>query len=196
MSIKQRLRPLVVPWCVAPSTPFLTLHSSENDDETYIHFVAFNKLLAPASSYNSGQSVVVSEMPSDFREISPGESGCYQLMRAYFRHVLWTRMSPSFSESEVIEEGAYDWSLVRGEMWQSKEIDQLFADYTQKWRETGLCPEPGIYEVEHSEWIASLRPPKHASAPRRHFLVAGHDCYAEIIAKEIFVKAGQVLEGW
>jgi hypothetical protein len=59
------------------------------------------------------------------------------------------------------------------------------ADYLgwriQRWRETGHCPDPGLYVAVKSAWLAVL--PNFFRRGFRHYVVDGRDGYVELIAR-------------
>ena len=78
-----------------------------------------------------------------------------------------------------MREADYDWSDVP--------LLSLGSEYVEsrrrrreKWRETGLCPDPNAYEVVGSPWLAEHGHPidrtLEGSKPFRHYLILGHDC--------------------
>jgi len=50
----------------------------------------------------------------------------------------------------------------------------------RNWCDTGICPDPGFYVATESDWLRSATM-KYGYAPK-HFILAGRDCYMEIIA--------------
>jgi len=200
---KQLLKPLHVPWMVSPSTPFLVMHFSESggddgDFPSYVEFIAYNRLFKEElAEGTSGRYVqVVSPPPLGFFRSIDGESaGAYQLVRLQFSCASQARVLPSFSDSQVIEESAYDWSLVTGAWDGQEDIRDWLKRGNEDWRETGLSPNPGAYEVERSHWLQKSGPSTDDDQ-WHHYLVVGHDCYAEVIAQGIRIIYGQVLENW
>lgn len=179
-SVQGRLVPLEVPWQISPSTSFLRLHASEcpQDDPVRIVFIAYlgleNNRMLPQSKEQVAQRV-----PPTTEAISSGAGYCE--VRVTFDTGLWCRMSPACSDSETIRENAYDWSQVKCTWDGEQDIDEWLYAFKKLWRETGMCPDPRIYQVEDSEWLRSIG--SCLGTEWKHYLVVGHDNYVEVIAK-------------
>ncbi len=50
----------------------------------------------------------------------------------------------------------------------------------ERWRQSGRCPDPRMYEVVGSHWIEALGKVAHGLT---HFIIVGHDSFIEVIAK-------------
>lgn len=198
--VKPHLIPLEVPWMVSPSTPFLELHSPHADGSpaTYAQFVAYNKLLDTVTSEATGRSVSIVYGVPEFRPVPLSERGAYQLIRLHFVNALNAKETPSFSDSQVIEELAYDWSQVPG-TWHGEDIFEYLKNFDAIWAATGLCGDPRVYEVTTSndaeELLSSVANTSKPPTGKR-FLILGHDSFVEIVAEGVEVQYGQVLAGW
>ena len=199
-TFKPRLIPLEVPWMVSPSTPFLKLHSPQTDRSmgTYVQFVAYNRLLDSDSAAATGKCVSIMDSLARFRPAASFERGAYQLVRLHFVNAVNSRMTPSFSDSQVIEESAYDWSNVPG-AWQGEDIFAHLRKADAIWATTRICGDPGVYEVTTGDHVDET-PSSVASTSKRpttkRFLILGHDSFVEIVAERVEVQYGQVLVGW
>lgn len=195
---KQRLRPLCAAWMVSPSTPFLELHYRETDtnDCTYVQFIAYNLLHDRHLPEDGTETRVVSSDPPEFLPQRDVQIGPYRLVRLRFVNALAARVSPSFNDTQVIDEASFDWSLVPGACNPDQDIFEYLEEDKRRWFETGVCQNPGVYEVEQSAWLAEQGLADKHDARWHHFLVLGHDSYVEVIAKGLDVQEGQVLENW
>ena len=76
-------------------------------------------------------------------------------------------------------ENLYDFSgvvgyYIPGRSSYTKAEEQLHS----AWRNTGICPQPGFYEVLNSELMNKLEV---KSPPAHHWLLEGHDTYSDIV---------------
>ena len=78
---------------------------------------------------------------------------------------LWVRVAPTLLDSDIPER------------FRKMEIDRSI--FKAQWISSGICPDPGIYRVENSAWLAEE---KLAVGKWKHFLIHGHDSWAEILA--------------
>jgi hypothetical protein len=107
--------------------------------------------------------------------------GLYQLIRIIFEDGLWVRFYPSFADTQVIEEAAFDWSALDhlNAHWKSG-VEAYRRNFWSVWYQTGICPNPCMYRVEGSTW---LREVNIVNPAFKHYLILGHDAYVEVIAK-------------
>lgn len=200
LTIKPRLIPLEVPWMVSPSTPFLELQSPQTNKSlsTYVQFVAYNKPHDTKASGATGRPVSVVDTVPEFQASRLSERGAYQLVRLHFVNAISARVSTSFSDSQVIEELAYDWSHVPS-AWKGEDIFEHLRKADETWAKSGICGNPGVYEVITSDYaeepLSSVATASKASTLKR-FLILGHDSFVEINAEGVDVQYGQVLSGW
>jgi hypothetical protein len=195
---KQKLIPMKVPWMVSPSTPFLRLFASEqsSQESTYVEFVAYYKCEETHSSDALTSGVNVVKQPASFQKGNTGERGPYRLIRIVFENGLWARLSPAHSDKEVVEDCLFDWSAVRGRWSQGEDIYEFMNRTREEWVRSGICPDPNIYEVEGSHWLDETRAANDRHKKWRHYVIQGHDAYAEIIAEGCTILEGQVLSAW
>ena len=194
---KQRLIPLRVPWMVSPSTPFLRLFASEqpSQEKTYVEFVAYYKCEENPSVQSSTTGVHVVRPPAIFQADNTGH-GPYRLLRVEFESGLWVKLSPAHSDKEVVEDARFDWSGVPGRWSHGEDIYEFLERSKEEWLRSGICPDPNIYEVEESQWLDETEARHDGHKQWKHFLVLGHDAYAEVIARAYSIREGQVLSGW
>jgi len=152
------LRPWQVPWLLSPSGSFLSISHTE---EIWECRVETNVILGPLAG---GQD-----------DTSNGS----QRIRVDFDGGLWSRISPTSSESEPLGHLKLDWSEVpfRGPV---ADVGARIREYEERWLQTRLCPDPGAYEVHGSSWAGESGA---ARLGLRHFLLVGTEAYAEVLAK-------------
>ncbi len=193
---KQILVPLRVAWMVSPSTPFLRLHVSESasQDETHVEFVAHYQCEEVSRPSITGIQVV--QPPSPFQLAEGRQNGPYRLLRIVFKNGHWARMYPSHSDKEVINEATFDWSQVTGRWTPGQDIFAYLKQSREVWQQSGICPDPGVYEVELSSWLDETGAVQDRERKWRHYLILGHDGYVEVIAEGYEILEGQILAGW
>lgn len=177
----ERLKPLRVPWMIAPSTPQLGLCMSEYRG-TNIEFVGYfapeEALASEGASMAGGRAihVVMTEaIPDPEDERSP-----YQLVHVSLAGCAWARVCTAASDREVIPEEAYDWQLVEGRMQPGEAIASWLAQCHRVWRATGIYPDSNAYEVLDSRWVAETEAWRWQGT---HFLFVGEDLYIEALAQ-------------
>lgn len=77
---------------------------------------------------------------------------------------------------------AYDWSLMPVNFKTAADTEEYVRQCDKYWKQHGIAPDPGFYEVLESEWLSQI----HKSAKGgqwRHFVVSGHDADVEIVAE-------------
>ena len=169
------LKPLIVPWMVAPSCPNLTLTASESGE----HEIEFSGFFGFEPSCAAPmESIIVDE---GTLKVNPNEkSATYQLISLKFDLVGWFKRSPQFSDEEVIKESDYDWSFVPGYYRDEENLAEWLRLQQQDWEKTRICNNPGVYIVENSDW--NIGPDKERFS-LKHFLIVGELSYIEIMAK-------------
>ncbi len=169
------LKPLLVPWMIAPSLPKLTLISEEDGT----HFVKFRGFFGfEGVANNSQESVIVDGVTLEARKV--GLPARYQLISLKFDLVGWFRRSPQYSDSEVIRETDYDWSCVPGVIRDHESVTDWRIRFLKEWNDSRICPNSGVYVVENSDWDVG---PDKARFNLNHFLIVGESCFIEILAK-------------
>jgi len=136
---------------------------------------------------------------SGFSHTPAGESSLllpYRAVRVHFKPGLWARISPSFSDSEVVKESIYDWTAVSGRYLPGESVKDWLQRFRETWLQTGICPDPGMYEVESSPWLQEVSAENGRRPGLKHFLITGHDAFIEVLAEEWSWTTERVLEGW
>lgn len=196
---KPKLTPLRVPWMVSRSTPYLRLAAFESaaDEPTHVTFAAMYKYAYDYVASRTARAVVVVGAPTPFHQTAGETPAPYRLIRVTFQAAPYSRMLPSFRDSQVIDEDAYDWSDVAGAYRDGEAADEFVQRQRASWAATGICPDPSAYEVAPSPWLDDLRRERRgAVGAYRHYLVVGQDAYVEVLARDWSWQEGQVLEGW
>ena len=170
------LKPLSVPWMICPSVPKLTL-ISEEDGEQLVRFCGFFGFEDLATTVMDKISVDDDVLVANSNEISLR----YQLISLKFECVGWLRRNPQYSDREVIKESDYDWSAVSGCIQNGEGIDDWLIRSQQEWMETRVCPNPGVYVVENSDWNVG---PDKGRYNLKHFLILGDSISIEILAQD------------
>lgn len=177
----QRLRPLKVPWQVSPSTPFLRLLATEQQEEcpTQITFVAHFGLNERTDQQGIGFEKA-SQASNPYQTVVENgkESKSHSLVKIEFQAGCWARMSPAFSGREVLNPHEFDSSLIPYSSLPT-DIGAWVRDFQSLWMKSGNCPNPGAYTIEFSEWIERV-----GYADFQHFLIKGHDAYIEVLARD------------
>jgi hypothetical protein len=183
----KRLMPLAVPWMISPSMPSLTLISDE--DEQGRHLVQFCGLFG----FEDGVARAADAIIVDDGKLvvnAHETSARYQLICLQFDLLGWMRRSPQVSDREVIHESDYDWSCVPGWKRDCEEIDDWLARCQHDWAATRICPNPGVYVVENSDWNVG---PDKERFKLEHFLIVGESISIEILARACsWVSKGNV----
>lgn len=154
MPSQSRLVPFDVPWMVSPSVAGLNSCTWESDHT----FVAFNVSLpnevdprgVPLDSTNP--RVVMSFESGQYVKLAPCDGGIDALGSEFDTSAL-----PHFDPSE------------------SERYSKLF---NERWHREQRCPDPGVYEVEDSEWGRLL-----GANTLRHFLIVAPELRLDVIAK-------------
>jgi hypothetical protein len=187
---KPKLLPVSVPWSISPSTPFLTLRAAESDPEHPTEVTAaaqFGLEQQQQNAQGSGpsRSVKIVQPPRSDEgttaTLQAATGGLYQLIRITFEVGAWARFYGSYSDTQVVEEAAFDWSALAhlNEHWKAG-VEAYRRNYWSLWHQTGICPNPNMYEVEGSTWLREVNVRNPAF---KHYLIVGHDAYVEVIAK-------------
>ncbi|MDM0234736.1 hypothetical protein [Variovorax arabinosiphilus] len=185
--MKPRLRPPTVPWKVSPSVPHIGVTQPDVDRSAYVTFIGFFKTAGLDAAADSVAATIPA--PEDFVEASDWHGSRHRLVQLEFSNCLRVRQTPAFADAEVVEEEAYDWSLVPSNMREDETAEACVQRIHDLWLSTGACPDPGMYEVEGSLWLAALGHPCDA----RHFLLLGHDDYLDVIASSWKWRPGQAV---
>lgn len=160
---KGKLIPVQVPWRVSLSTPFLTVRVAEFE-ERQIEFVA------TFWSQMIGHDERKVKVTTDARVVN-------------------IKSSFDFDGSIGIENFDYDRSEI-----DLPSIDEDIAAwgkrFTDKWNETGICPNPRMYEVIESEWITASY---NTNGQYKHYLIIGEVMAVEFLCEKWTWEAGQTI---
>lgn len=163
---KGKLIPVRVPWRVSFSTPFLTVKVTEFDGQE-IEFVA---------------TFWSETIGSDERKV-----------KLSFDDLSLVRIKSSGENDRAISIENFDYDL--SEITDLPKINEDIAAwgkrYADKWNETGICPDPRMYEVIGSQKFISIIPPE---AGYKHYLVIGEMMALELLCKEWTWEAGETID--
>lgn len=194
--VRQRLRPVKVPWQISPSASFLKLlaFESASDGPAQVSFVAHFGLfeqLPESESPSVSNSITTAASPHENTELEHWDgSAVYQLVRVSFERGLWIRMLPGYGDSDVLDPMAFDASALPLQDLSPANLEEMRRGFWQQWTASGFCPDPRMYEVEGSDWLEEL----HLGAKGyRHIVICGHDAFIEVIAKSWNWKPDGVL---
>lgn len=195
---KPKLAPVGVPWMVTPSTPFLEVQESEKGtpDRLRVTFVGFFGLevSGEAAELPSRKVPPIVQPPGEFDQTAVKEPGAYRMVRVTFLGVSESRSERIYDD--LVLEDQYDWSLARQHSAASSDWRLANRIFWDKWRQTGLCPNPGMYEIDSSPRLRELISEHPAQRPLKHYLLVGHDNYIEAVALRWVWEEGQTLKGW
>jgi hypothetical protein len=190
---KPMLIPVRAPWQISASAAYLRAQFSEapNEIPVQVDFVGFFRGNEAKGDGSSGTALNVIKVPPVFEETKEGTNGVFQLVRVVFGKAHWLRLSPGVSESQVLDEAAYDWSAVPSSLGAGETVYENVQRVRALWLETGVCPDPRMYEVKFSPWLAELRLSQ--AEGWSHYLLAGSEGYLEVIAQGWEWRQGQAL---
>lgn len=146
------LEPLQVPWMVAPTLSRIRMNSQEGG-ALEIRFVGFLRC-------------------------EPAEDARYQTIAISFVDAHWLRRSPQHSDRAVIDEAAFDWSLVAGVLSGGESIAEWRARCASEWLRSGIAPNPCAYIVRNSDWNAT----EAVRYGLKHYLIVGDESSVEVLA--------------
>ncbi len=155
----QKLKPVEVPWRIAVSTPCLELLYKESDVENDVRLSAMVQILVDTN---------IGEFINSFVEI-------------VFHRCEYFILKPGYTERSVFDPSLYYVTI--GDDLDSQFItpDLYRKVMIEKWINTGLCPDPGMYEVVGSREIQNLGFP---FEEHRHYIMKGLESFIGIIAKD------------
>ena len=171
------LVPVSVPWAISPSVPYLRLNSTAEGRPFAATFIGFFK--CEPSLRHEGR-VVISD-PGPFVQAETAKGSSHRLVQVVFNDGLQSRRRPAFSEHEILAEALYDWSLIPSGIRDEETAEESVARVSGMWLSTGICPDPSMYEVRGSKWLAELQL---AEGEWRHYILLGHDDYVEVVARD------------
>jgi len=163
-----KLIPVKVSWQVSPSAPFLSLGALEFGGAESIRLDCSVNFGANASASLDGSESSVDATVSS-------------RIRLFFRLGAYARFCSAFSDREVVQDNCYDWSAVSGRRRLGETLSGWAERVRSEWRDTAICPNPRMYEVESSPWLVETQL---TASSFKHFLVLGHDFYVDVISQE------------
>jgi hypothetical protein len=193
-----KLKPLKVPWMLSPSVPFLQLVAQEGSPghSVAVQFVAYDKRLEKDSENRAPGKVHVARPLSEFRPFDGPVTKPYRQIRMCFPGEAYAKVSPAFSDCQVIDESCFDWSDVPGRWEPGEDIFDYMRRQDRLWHQTGICPNPRIYQIEDSHWVRDASFSGDPSPRLNHYIILGHDLFVEVIASDYIVIGGQMLDDW
>lgn len=60
--------------------------------------------------------------------------------------------------------------------------EAAFETTWQHWLKTGICPDPSFYVATRSQWLDEAEGAMSEGSELRHYVLAGHDGYVEILS--------------
>jgi len=184
------LLPAVVPWQVSPSAPCLRLTACEDAaGVTCVDLVAhFGLDDRGEAALPSANVTAVASQPGPFKAAVDHDQHSHRLVRIKFELAIAARMLPAVSDHVVFDVSGFDTTHVPGSDLLLKDYATWLADFQNSWLRSGKCPDPRVYEVKNSRWIAGLGRP---AEQWRHIVIEGHDSYVEVIARGWTWEMGQ-----
>jgi hypothetical protein len=191
MNDKPRLRPVQTPWMVSASVPHLEAQALPDGRPQSVTFIGYFKLDHRASADSGAVSLV--QRPGRFEPAKMRGRGPYRMVRIVFENGVKVRESEAFADLEVVDTSKYDWSLLPlpQELLEGETIAEYLARDEAYWLQTGLSPNPGMYEVEGSDWLAELGC---EGRNLHHYLILGHDEFVEVLAEGWRWEEGQEVD--
>ena len=180
---KPRLMPVKVPWQIDAATPHLRLVASESGGGERTQVTAYARFLVPSIPDGANAETVVKVYPPKFDAAGRAlgdQSGQYRVVRCFFKSAARAQIGPSFSDLEVVDRSAYDWSELPDLTKPREGIAASVRRFEGAWHASDFCPNPRMYEVKGSRWLMELGT---NAAEYKHFLILGHDAYIEVIAE-------------
>ncbi|MFO1114449.1 MAG: hypothetical protein U1E28_02095 [Beijerinckiaceae bacterium] len=185
---KPKLVAAAVPWAVA-STSHLKVHVTESGELQCLTFVGYFKL--KDRSVQTGGSISIMNAPDEFRSVTENYDGsAYRMIRMTFFGAKSYRTRAAISDREVIAEADYDWSAVPGALRVGENAVANIKRATDYWILTGMSPDPGVYEIKQSPWVAEV---SLGADNLRHYMVVGDDDSVDVLAKGWDWEAGQTV---
>ncbi len=162
---KGKLVPVRVPWRVSLSTPFLTVRVSEFE-EREIEFVA---------------TFWSETIGSDERKVKLFPKGLSLILIK----------SSEEDRAISVENFDYDWSKITHLPSIRENLNLWREQFNKRWKETGFCPDPRMYEVIDSEIFLSIYPSEQGY---KHYLLIGEMMAIEFLCKNWTWEAGDTID--
>jgi hypothetical protein len=94
----------------------------------------------------------------------------------------WLRVEPAATDASTIPAGRFSWGEMPLQEAEGRDAEGLLRDFYARWRETGICPDPGIYEIVSSTWLRSSGAARFGC---KHYVMVGRDTWLEILAMSL-----------
>jgi hypothetical protein len=188
---KPQLLPVEVPWQISPSVANLRLELVEELSLGQVTFIGHFKFDEPVEKEIPLSNFHVIPSSPEFELSTISVRAPFRLVRVNFIACFKFEILPAVSDLEIIQEEAYDWSKVPGSLLPSETIEENIERTCAEWLETKLCPDPGMYEVKNSPWLAELG---EKAAGLKHYILLGSDEYLQVIAKQWKWEIGQPVD--
>lgn len=184
-----KLLPVSVPWMICPSAPFLRVQLTSAGAPASVTFIGFFKCddMPWQGQFNQRPEVVRSAPDFEARPLS--EKAPFRMVKIAFVEGRAAKTLPAVADAEVVREDDYDWSAIPGTRMSGETVEQNVVRTRELWLHSGVCPDPAMYEVVPSQWLAEEK--LDPSAGWHHYLLLGHDEYVEVIAKGWDWQPGQ-----
>jgi len=189
-ALKPKLIPVSVPWKISPSVPHLHLQTNDAGKPISATFIAYFHCdyVVPVSPPTGLQTIYD---PGEFILANNAEPAPFRMVRVAFAAGKVGRACHAFADLQVIPEDDFDWTAVPGELLPGQTIDQNIKKRLQTWTDTGVCPDPLMYEVQGSPWLRELGLSEN---DLHHYILLGHDDYVEVIASGWRWEKGQPVD--
>ncbi len=146
------LVPCRVPWAISPTASGVTLIHTETD-------------IAPVCEVVFGAGRLSESNKTDLRRVAITFSHCYYTRTGYH------------DDSVGVDSLGYRIDYPEP----LPKISDFLDWRNDRWRSEGICPTPGFFFAESSEWLASL--PEQFQQDSQHYVIDGRDGYVEVIAR-------------
>ncbi len=159
---KPKLIPFEVSWKISGASPLLRLAIAENEAAE----VEFQALLRNGSEKHNHMVKLRFELP------------------------VWSKTTPATTEEagEAILE-QYDWTLVKPG--RNTVIAEYQQEFERLWLETGLCPDPRVYEILDSPWVSNVDT---GYESYKHYMILGFYIMIEILGNKWTCEVGERID--
>src|SRR5689334_21376748 len=164
MPYQGRLIPVQVPWQISSSTPFLSITLKETKPRQ-TEFVA---------NFWSEQH--------DFHE--------KVVTLTFDARLVLVKSTLEADRGFGDADFNYDWSEIYAMPQPDEDISTWREKFNKQWRETGLCPDPNMYQVIDSQWLTSIY---NTDNLYKHFLLIGEFMSLEFLCKSWSWEAGEII---
>ena len=183
---KPRLIPVSVPWAIS-SVPQFRISESPEGQIASIAFTAFFFLEDVRAGSTICETVVIASEPPPFSRALSDQGAIYRRVRVAFQGTVFSEMN----DHDEFPEREYDWSSLPVYKHNARSVGEYRTLTQRHWAQTGLAPNPGMYEVDRSPLLSSLRC---TSGLLRHFVLIGEDQFFNVVAIDWKWEAGQEVE--